>query len=483
MHPCSSRLALAGIVSSFVLIASPVRAALDPSAGVLAEELVGVTIQQLADLTTAPQRIDPISVHPDARAIAPALPSDWTAITAPVPGVLVRGTLRDDPQAHVVFRLPQHWNGKLVVAGASGTRSEFNGDLVISDFVLQKGYAYASQNKGMENLAVTTAADPDGCLLRPVTDLPPGTATNPLLRFFLLDKQNSIPEWGRRMKDAARIARAILEERYGRKPARTYAMGVSNGGYKVRKAIEDYPDVFDGGVDWEGVFWRVEGPNFIGEIPAGLTHFPAYRASGFDPESAAAEAIRAAHWPPDLVENGTSLWALNRFSFWEVTECLYVKELDPRYNPGPGNFAAFAAYDPGARGEALRKQIRKIANSGRITRPLISVHGTLDALIPLEGHARPYKALIESQGFGDNYRLYEVQNGNHLESFKGRTFGQQLPSLELIQPHAQRAFELLEAWVEKDQPAPPSQCIPRGGAISSAPAEASCSLLLVQTSP
>ncbi|HYX92716.1 MAG TPA: tannase/feruloyl esterase family alpha/beta hydrolase, partial [Myxococcaceae bacterium] len=294
MHPCSSQLALGGIASSLVLIAMPASAALNPSAGVLADELVGVTIQQLADLSTAPQRIAPVSVHPDAVAIAPALRSDWTAITGPVPGVLVRGTLRDDPQAHVLFRLPQHWNGKLVVAGASGTRSEFNGDLVISDFVLQKGYAYASQNKGMENLAVTTAADPDGCPLRPVTDLPPGTAPNPLLRFFLLDKQNSIPEWGRRMKNAALIARAILEEHYGRKPARTYAMGVSNGGYQVRKAIEDYPEVFDGGVDWEGVFWREEGPNFIGEIPAGLTQFPAYRDSGFDPESDAAQAIRAA---------------------------------------------------------------------------------------------------------------------------------------------------------------------------------------------
>jgi hypothetical protein len=29
-----------------------------------------------------------------------------------------------------------------VVAGASGTRSEFNGDFVWSDYVVQKGYAY-----------------------------------------------------------------------------------------------------------------------------------------------------------------------------------------------------------------------------------------------------------------------------------------------------------------------------------------------------
>ncbi|HZA51218.1 MAG TPA: tannase/feruloyl esterase family alpha/beta hydrolase, partial [Myxococcaceae bacterium] len=458
-------------VTSLFLLELPAHAALDPSTGVLAEELVDVTIQTVADLTTLPQRASN-TVHPDAVAVAPPR-ADWIQ-TSPVPGVLVRGTVRDDPQARVLIRLPDRWNGKLVVAGSSGTRSEFNGDLVISDFVLQKGYAYASQNKGMQNLAVTDANDPDGCPLRPVADAAAGTPANPLLRFFLLDSENSMDEWGRRMKVAALIAKDVLQEHYGEKAARTYAMGVSNGGYQTRKAIEDYPDVFDGGVDWEGVFWREEGPNFIGEIPAGLAHFPAYRSSGFDPNSPSALAIRAANWPPDLVESSTSLWTLNRFNFWEVTECLYVKELDPSYNPGPGNFEAFAVYDPAARGERLRKQIRKIANNGRITRPLISVHGTLDALIPIEGHARPYKALIEARGFGANYRLYEVQNGNHLESFKAA-----LPSLELIQPHAHRAFELLEKWVEHNEAAPPSQCIPRGGQISPTPAEPSCPSLLV----
>jgi hypothetical protein len=41
------------------------------------------------------------------------------------------------------------------------------------------------------------------------------------------------------------------------------------------------------------------------------------------------------------------------------------------------------------------------------------------------------------------YRLYEVQNGNHIETFK-LTF----PQLELIQPHAQHAFDLLVDAVE-----------------------------------
>ncbi len=50
-----------------------------------------------------------------------------------------------------------------------GTRSEFNGDFVWSDYVVQRGYAYASQNKGVLNLQLSTAADPLACRLNPLS--------------------------------------------------------------------------------------------------------------------------------------------------------------------------------------------------------------------------------------------------------------------------------------------------------------------------
>ena len=141
-------------------------------------------------------------------------------------------------------------------------------------------------------------------------------------------------------------------------------------------------------------------------------------------------------------------------------------------------FAAFADYDYRTRPENVRKTIDTFANNGIVRKPLISVHGTLDALIPLKGHARPYKAMVEAKGFGQNYRLYEIQNGNHLDRFKGGTPGQQLPNLELIQPHAHRAFDLLEAWVERGIEPPPSQCVPRGGGIVYRPQATQCENLL-----
>ena len=95
-------------------------------------------------------------------------------ITKAVPGLQINGRFADDPdkEARFLLRLPNDWNGSLVVAGASGTRSEFNGDFAWSDYVVQKGYAYASQNKGVLNLKITsldsaTPPTPLSCRLKP----------------------------------------------------------------------------------------------------------------------------------------------------------------------------------------------------------------------------------------------------------------------------------------------------------------------------
>ena len=71
-----------------------------------------------------------------------------------------------------------------------------------------------------------------------------------------------------------------------------------------------------------------------------------------------------------------------------------------------------------------------------------------------------------------------MQNGNHIENYK--TTGGPFPQLEFIEPHAQRAFDLLVDAVEHRAGLPPSQCIPRGGAIASSPTQAGhCASLFV----
>ena len=128
--------------------------------------------------------------------------------------------------------------------------------------------------------------------------------------------------------------------------------------------------------------------------------------------------------------------------------------------------------------------VAAVENSGLIQRPLITVTGTMDSLLPIDHHARAYarkvKAALDGAARGRDphrvaYRLYEVQNGNHIETYKD-TLGQ----LELIQPHAQRAFDLLVRNVEQGTALPPDQCVPRGETIASAPAQPGhCTALFV----
>jgi hypothetical protein len=243
------------------------------------------------------------------------------------------------------------------------------------------------------------------------------------------------------------------------------------------------PELFDGGVDWEGTFVDAVAPNVLSTLPPAILNYPDYVASGFDAGSTAAKNIREAGYPPDLTVTKagatTSLWGLYWTQFWEVTQCQWQKRLDPTYNTyvsGTGTYIyvdRLSASDVGA-------NIAAFATTGRIKRPLITVAGTMDGLLPIDVHARAYARKVaaalrrddDDQGVGPleerapAYRLYEVQNGNHIETFK-TTF----PQLQFIEPHAQKAFDLLVAKVELAAALPPSQCIPVGGQIAAPPAQ------------
>ncbi|MET0683654.1 MAG: 3-hydroxybutyrate oligomer hydrolase family protein, partial [Casimicrobiaceae bacterium] len=237
-----------------------------------------------------------------------------------------------------------------------------------------------------------------------------------------------------------------------------------------------------GGVDWEGTDVNEEAPNLLTDLPPAILNFPDYVASGFNANSTAAKNIVAAGYPPDIVAGAASLWLNNSNSFWEVTQCQWQKRHDPAYNTyvsgtGTYNYTQRRSFsDVGANMAAF-------ATTGDIQKPLVTVVGTMDALLPIDHHSRAYARKVEAaldDGKGSPkkdpaYRLYEVQNGNHIDSYQD-TF----PQLELITPHAQNAFDLLVMHVEQKAALPPSQCIPHGGSIAAAPAQAGhCAQLFV----
>jgi hypothetical protein len=450
----------------------------------LGDRLADATCVESADLTTTNPAttpannsiptLPPFGFTPvtDRAVIAPDA-AHRTPITKVVPGIQINARIADDPlgQARFLLRLPDDWNGRLVVAGASGTRSEFNGDFAWSDYVIQKGYAYASQNKGTLNFFLSSSADPLACRLNPSSPV--------FVHFYDDDPPSLFTRWAAFMAEGARLARRGVEARYGRPPRHAYAVGTSNGGYQVRRAVESYPELFDGGVDWEGTFVDAVAPNLLTDLPPAILNFPDYLTSGFNGDSTAAKNIRAAGYPPDLVSGMNSLWGLYNNQFWEVTQCQWQKRLDPTYDTygsGTGTYnyvARLSVSDVGA-------NVAAFATTGRIQRPLITVAGTMDGLLPIDHHARAYARKVAAAQDGDDddhgrgeghhrrapYRLYEVQNGNHIETFQAV-----FPQLEFIEPHAQRAFDLLVDHVEHNTALPPSQCIPRGGSILASPVQ------------
>ena len=479
------RRALIAAAASTLLAATSARAAptCEDLIAAFGDRLADVHCFASTDLTTANPATTPAndSLTPplapfaftpvtDRAVIAPSA-GKRTPITKAVPGVQLDARVASDPtgQARFLLRLPDGWNGRLVVAGASGTRSEFNGDFAWSDYVVQEGYAYASQNKGVLNLflvgvSATPPADPLACRLNPSSPV--------WVHFYDNDPGQPFTRWADAMVEAAKLARRGVEAGYGQEPRRTYAVGTSNGGYQVRRAVESAPELFDGGVDWEGTFVDEHAPNLLTDLPPAILNYPDYAASGFSATSTAARNIRAAGYPPDIVSGTKSLWGTYYAAFWEVTQCQWQKRLDPTYDTygeGTGDYN-YVGRLPVSGADA---RLAAFATTGRIQRPLVTVAGTMDGLLPIDHHARAYARKVAAAGTrrGDGrhrpaYRLYEVQNGNHIETYQDL-----FPQLELIEPHAQQAFDLLVRYVEHGDALPPSQCIPRGGAIAGAPAQ------------
>ena len=132
-------------------------------------------------------------------------------------------------------------------------------------------------------------------------------------------------EWNRRVTQLTRAAKAVVRQRYGHAPRRTYMFGISNGGYLTRWQLENRPRLYDGGVDWEGTLFRAAGPNLFTYLPTALRNYPAYAATG---NQAAHDAmIRAG-----FATGSEFLWPYHYSYYWDLTQRVYREEFDPSYD-------------------------------------------------------------------------------------------------------------------------------------------------------
>ncbi|MFI7347492.1 tannase/feruloyl esterase family alpha/beta hydrolase [Streptomyces sp. NPDC049936] len=367
-------------------------------------------------------------------------PADQAGLTAAgtrtpsgVPGIQIDGYFPDSSRfnathgwrhdAQFVIRLPDHWNGGLVVTGAPGNRKQYATDKAISDRVLAQGYAYAATDKGNNG----TDFYRDG--------VRPGDA---------------VAEWNARTTQLTRAAKRVAAQRYGHAPRRTYITGISNGGYLTRWQLENHPGLYDGGVDWEGALWTADGPSLLTSLPTAVA-----RALG----SARDEDLYAA----GFARGSEFLWPYHENAYWGVTQKIYRAEFDPSYDPRcPGSSAGSsleeilapcasdAAYDYAARPASVHRAVNRVALTGRIGKPLITLHGDLDALLPKAADSDVYARMIDARGRGVLHRYYTVRGGTHVDGLY-ETYPDRLRP---ILPCFRSAFDALTAWVERGTPPP-----------------------------
>ncbi|MET9044107.1 tannase/feruloyl esterase family alpha/beta hydrolase [Streptomyces sp. NPDC002387] len=357
-----------------------------------------------------------------------------------VPGLQIDGYFPDgshtntthgwNHDAQFVIRLPDHWNGGLVVTGAPGTRRQYATDTAISDRVLAQGYAYAATDKGNSGADFYRDGNHPG---------------------------DAVDEWNRRTTQLTLAAKRVVAAHYGRAPRRTYMTGISNGGYLTRWQLEHRPELYDGGVDWEGALWTTEGPNLLTSLPVTVA-----RALG----SARDEDLYAA----GFARGSEFLWAYHEKAYWGLTQKIYRAEFDPSYDTScPGASAGStveeilapcrsdAAYDYAARPASVHRAVARVALTGRIGKPLITLHGDLDALLPKATDSDVYARMVARSGRGALHRYYTVEGGTHVDGL----YDTYPDRLRPVLPCYRAAFDALTAWVDRGVRPPADRTVGR----------------------
>jgi Tannase and feruloyl esterase/3HB-oligomer hydrolase (3HBOH) len=378
--------------------------------------------------------------------------SDWATLTsvrtklqAKTPGIQVDGYFPDDSKTNgssgknhdsqFVMRFPDTWNGGLFITGAPGVRKQYAVDRAISDWAVAHHYAYASTDKGNTGNAFYNNGP---------------SRTRP---------GDAVLEWHERVTQLTVAAKATAAQVYGTAPRRTYMTGISNGGYLTRWAIEHHPELYDGAVDWEGTLFRPD-VNLFTYLPVALKNYPKYAATH---DKAAHDAMIAAGFEP----GSESLWPEHYAIYWDLTQRVYREEFDPSYDgaleagvpfcqAGLGIPGCDADYDYATRPAAVHDAISRVSLAGRIGKPMLTLHGTLDSLLPIDTDSDRYDKLVDGAGKGALHRYYVVEDGNHVDSFADSN-----PDTRPILPCYYEALDAMVAWVEKGTAPPPDGLIAR----------------------
>ncbi len=222
--------------------------------------------------------------------------------------------------------------------------------------------------------------------------------------------------------------------------------------------------------------FRRNGPNLFTYLPVALRNYPeceAKQAAGRRNSRPCERMFRAGF------ERGSGfLWEEHYTEYWDLTQRIYREEFDPQYDgeqkagypfcqeetsPPPEGCDAEYRYED--RPRRVKEAVEKVSLTGKIDDPMITLHGTLDALLPIDTDSNVYRRLVEEAGKGNLHRYYKIEGGTHVDSYYDRPHPKYREKLRPILPCQRAAFEELEEWVEHpnapDGPPPRSKFVPR----------------------
>ena len=93
---------------------------------------------------------------------------------------------------------------------------------------------------------------------------------------------------------------------------------------------------------------------------------------------------------------------------------------------------------------AVHDAIRSVELTGRLDKPLISLQGDTDTLLPIATDQDVYAALVADTGRGGAHAAYRIEGGTHTNGFAALWPDKLRPML----PCARTGFSALTAWVE-----------------------------------
>ena len=299
------------------------------------------------------------------------------------------------PDLGFVLRLPEDWNGRLLVAipGAAGLA----GDL--DDFATPEvaaGTAYAS-------------IDSSDALSAPF-----------LYQDFLAF-----------VTEQTRIA-------YGRDPAGRYLVGISQGGWQVQRMLEGKEPLVDGALvvaPWNPADALQSYPAVLDEVEKLQSEFDRIATGSLARLDASELLVVEGLFGLGLPAGSEAAWP-GTVGFWAAAVSAAQVLIDPSY-PASEPLSAYALP---LRSAEVRKRVDGLTPSGELAVPTILLQGGLDVVaLPVWSSAYAARVLTEERDRG--LRLFVFPDADHTLRAAGEDEG-------YTQARLRRSWESLIGWVE-----------------------------------